>query len=291
MDASENRCRPAGQGVTLIELLVVIAIIAVLAALSLPALGRAKEKARRTVCLNNFRQIGIAFTMYQGDHGDRYPMTSLHPHEPDEGSLNYLAMGGREAKANNIVPKMGNRPLSQYLKTPETFHCPSDVGASDFPIVDFHNPATYKLPFYERFGSSYQYHGPTIVPDSSVLAKRVEYLPGRLTSWVPTPSKFIVMHEPSARYWVPLLVSWHGNRGKTQFWTWSTEKTYDAVPYTKDSGPFISPILFADGHAEFFDFTQNFQKYDDPKDAHEETSRWMWYKLNPPPESEPETTP
>src|SRR5437588_7739 len=63
----------ATRGFTLIELLVVIAIIAILAAILFPVFARARENARRTACISNVKQIGLAWMMYVQDYDETFP--------------------------------------------------------------------------------------------------------------------------------------------------------------------------------------------------------------------------
>lgn len=121
------------KGFTLIELLVVIAIIAILAAILFPVFARARESARRTVCVSNVRQLGTAWMMYVQDYDEQFP--------PSTSPLN--SEWGPSTVYTNKYPCKPCRPHLKtddsviydptvyaipYIKNYDIFKCPSDVG-------------------------------------------------------------------------------------------------------------------------------------------------------------------
>jgi prepilin-type N-terminal cleavage/methylation domain-containing protein len=110
------------EGFTLIELLIVIAIIALLMAILVPALSRAKEQARRVVCGNDVKQIGIGMAGYVGDNDDKMPWYGNPPNKPDEDDAHPYA-----------VFRCRHAPNDDYYQNGKT-GCPAGDGGRPIPM-------------------------------------------------------------------------------------------------------------------------------------------------------------
>jgi prepilin-type N-terminal cleavage/methylation domain-containing protein/prepilin-type processing-associated H-X9-DG protein len=140
------RTRKFLRAFTLIELLVVIAIIAILAAMLLPALTKAKEKAKQASCLSSQRQWALSIQMYFGDNTDHMPRDGM-----DSGG-SYPGANGAEADMNawfnTLPPYLGEKLFKDYF-----------VGVTGVPVTDMGI-----IPFPNDKGKIYNCPGATMSP-------------------------------------------------------------------------------------------------------------------------------
>ncbi|HWC58977.1 MAG TPA: prepilin-type N-terminal cleavage/methylation domain-containing protein [Verrucomicrobiae bacterium] len=115
----------AKRAFTLIELLVVIAIIAILAALLLPVLSKAKQKAWRTVDLNNLKQLGASIHLYTSDNLDWMPWPNWMSGEVNTHQVGWLYALDASASGSDRF-KAATGSFWQFLGNQQMYFCPSD---------------------------------------------------------------------------------------------------------------------------------------------------------------------
>ncbi len=148
---------------TLIELLVVISIIALLVAILMPALGKAREQAKFTVCKTNMKQYYLGMAMYLEDNNDDYPESWHALFNPrGDNSTHYCDWHNDSYRYESNTNIQG--PLFKYFKTMEIHQCPTFEG------------------FARRYGETHPNHVTTIPVVPQYSYSQNHYLGGKKTA-------------------------------------------------------------------------------------------------------------
>ena len=226
------------KGFTLIELLVVIAIIALLMAIVIPAVSKAKDYARRTICSSNARQTGVALKVYAQSHDDR-----LVPMTDEDGDGNQMPWEAVIAYSpNHTISAGAYQPMHlavlyelDMITDPEVFYCPAQPRTSEYP-----NP--YYYDYYTNEGAEvWGTYMPPPIPPATWTYVRTSY-----NYWTYDKKRISELHATK-----PLVVD------NLQEWEVIPHRKSRLAVGTASGVPNVNNVpqgvtaLFADGHVNF----------------------------------------
>ncbi len=188
---TELSSRQAG-AFTLLELLLVITIIAILAGLLLPAIQKAKGRARRVQCVNNLKEMGVAFHSFAHDHDGKFPMQV--PTNAG-GSLEFLR-AATNALGSTYFAFRHFQALSNDLVTPRILICPADTRAVADNFRDLKND---QVSYFAGAAAEFD------KPDSILAGDR------NITSFTPGSGTVVRLDSPNAIGWTGDLHEYKGN--------------------------------------------------------------------------------
>src|ERR1043166_4178737 len=224
------------QGFTIVELLVVISVIAILAGRLLPVIGRSKQKGYGAACINNIRQLQLAWTMYIDEHDQQLPPNSDQPLSGRDlanpswvaGWLRSDEDPGSKYDSTNVDLLIGEafRPFGSiggYSSNPRIYRCPSDRSSVTIDGMRHDRVRTYSMNCYMNGNGIWQ------------LSNYVTF-------------RKVAEISDSSKMWV-LIDEWQRSINDGYFAV-DLSHQYNILDIPADYHNGASVLSFADGHAE-----------------------------------------
>lgn len=232
----------AGAAFTLVELLVVIAIIAILAGMLLPGLASARERSKRTSCLNQLRQMGVAANIYAADNNDMIPTASYEAGGGMAPALSFWLAenfnGTPGQAATNMRPvNHGFFYTSKLITDGRAYYCPSATfkgsvaGSNIGPAYTYENHTT-KDGQWPAYGK--------ITPSIGVTILRSSYM------YYPQSADLVNALNPESGYKTARRIT---ELRSDHLMMTDLIHYYSVVPHRATKYPTALNVLWGDGHA------------------------------------------